>query len=125
MTSGAHRPYKRRTSQRILNQAEDLPRYVLHFFRIPTATSINLAEEERKNYNQMNPAIIYTWSAGPNGHLTVWWWTNDWWTFHTFQAAPSYQQGYNQGVASVTDVRAYMPVVDPSLQHSRFVRNGF
>jgi hypothetical protein len=64
----------------------------------------------------MNTAIIYTWTAPPNYHLTLWWWTDDWGTFHTFQAAPSYNQGYNQGVASVSQVRAYMPPVDPSLQ---------
>jgi hypothetical protein len=64
----------------------------------------------------MNTAIIYTWSAPPGWDLTLWWWTDDWGTFHTFQAAPSHQQGYNQGVASVSEVRAYMPIADPSLQ---------
>jgi hypothetical protein len=64
----------------------------------------------------MNKAIIFTWTAPPGWHLTLWWWTDDWGTFHTFQAAPSYNQGYNNGVATVTDVRAYMPPVDPALQ---------
>ncbi|HET7892436.1 MAG TPA: hypothetical protein VFL34_12965 [Candidatus Sulfotelmatobacter sp.] len=62
----------------------------------------------------MNTAIIFTWSASPGANLTLWWWTDDWGTFHTFQAAPSYNQGYNQGVASLVQVRAYMPVVDPN-----------
>lgn len=64
----------------------------------------------------MNKAIIYTWAAKPGYHLTLWYWTNDWGTFNAFQAAPSYNQGYNQGVASVSEVRAYMPVVDPAIQ---------
>ena len=64
----------------------------------------------------MNTAIIYTWSAVPNSNLTLWWWTDDWGAFHAFQAAPSYNQGYNQGVSTVTEVRAYMPPVDPAQQ---------
>lgn len=64
----------------------------------------------------MNTGTIYTWTAPPGYHLTLWWWTDDWGTFHAFQAAPTHNQGYNQGVASVSEVRAYMPPVDPSLQ---------
>ena len=64
----------------------------------------------------MNTATIYTWSAPPDWNLTLWWWTNDWGTFHSFQASPSYEQGYNQGVAAITEVRSYMPAVDPATQ---------
>lgn len=71
------------------------------------------ATEERGT--DVNTAIIFAWTAKPNFNLTLWWWTNDWGTFHSFQAAPSYNQGYNQGVATITEVRAYMPPVDPAL----------
>jgi hypothetical protein len=64
----------------------------------------------------MQTAIVYTYSSSPGVTLTLWCWFNDWGTFDAFQAAPSYNQGYNQGTASVTQVRAYMPVADPSLQ---------
>ena len=85
----------------------------------PHSYHYQLSGEDRKNHNQMNTGTIYTWTAPPNYYLTLWWWTDDWGTFHTFQAAPSYQQGYNQGVASISEVRAYMPVVDPSRQKPR------
>ncbi|WP_058187943.1 hypothetical protein [Terracidiphilus gabretensis] len=62
----------------------------------------------------MNTATIYTWSAPPNFSLTLWWWTNDWGVFHSFQATPSYEQGFNQGVASISGVNTYMPPAEPN-----------
>ena len=76
----------------------------------------------------MNKALIYTWSAPPNFSLSLWWWTNDWGTFHDFSVAPSYNQGYNQGQCAITEIRAYMPVGDPAKQKPQlayitFVKN--
>ena len=62
----------------------------------------------------MQTALLYTWSAPPGFTLYLWWWTNDWGKFHAFSAAPSYNQGFNQGMVAISQVRAYMPVIDPT-----------
>lgn len=63
----------------------------------------------------MQTQIIYTFSSSAGDWGYIWVWTNDWGTFNDFQIAPSYNQGYNQGQASITQVQAIMPVADPSL----------
>lgn len=63
----------------------------------------------------MQTAIIVTFSFTAGQVFTVWYWTYDWGTFDAYQAAPSYNQGYNAGVVSIAKVTATMPVNDPSL----------
>jgi hypothetical protein len=58
----------------------------------------------------MQTAIIYTFSNLTSGEpFDLWYYTNDWGTFNTFQVAPSYNQGENYGQVSITSVVAYMP----------------
>jgi hypothetical protein len=75
----------------------------------------------------MQTAIIYTFTAlNPGEHFDLWVYTDDWGTFNSFQAAPSLNQGYNQGEVSITSVVAHMPVNDPSLNPPQliYVVNG-
>ena len=66
----------------------------------------------------MQTAIIYTFSnLTPGEHFDLWYYTDDWGTFNTFQLAPSYNQGYNQGQVSFSGMGAAMPVNDPSLNN--------
>ncbi|MGO9933710.1 MAG: hypothetical protein ACLPV8_18125 [Steroidobacteraceae bacterium] len=70
----------------------------------------------------MQTAIIYTFSnLKPGETFDLWVYTNDWGTFDTFQVAPSYNQGYNQGRVSITSVVADMPVNDPSLNRPQLI----
>jgi hypothetical protein len=65
----------------------------------------------------MNSAIIFTFSNLTPGELfDLWVYTDDWGTFNTFQVAPEFNDGYNQGRVSITSVVANMPVVDPALE---------
>lgn len=74
----------------------------------------------------MQTATIFTFSFTAGQTMTCTYWTYDWGTFDAFQAAPSFNQGFNAGVVSVTKVEATMPVAsenNPALFYTILVKN--
>ncbi len=62
----------------------------------------------------MQTEVVYTYSSSPGETLFLWVWTNDFGTYDAFQAAPSLNQGFNEGEVTISEVRAHMPVTAPA-----------